>query len=252
MTLNKIALITGATSGIGAAFAKKLASQKYDLILTGRREEKIRSLAYESESTHGIKVEVIIAELTNDQDINLILDKIRLNENIEILVNNAGFDVRKNFFEGDIDIYEKILKLHTIVPLKLTHAALQHMLPKDKGTIINVSSVGAFYVFPKSATYGATKAFINSFTETLKLELKDTKIKIQTLCPGLTNTDFFISRGEDATSLAKARGWPWSVMTPEEVVERSLKGVEKNQTICIPGALNKLLVAIKTLDRYFR
>jgi len=248
---NKIALITGATSGIGAAFAQKFASQKYDLILTGRREDKIKMLSKKIEHEYGIKIEVVIAELTDDNDLELLINKIKLSKNIEILVNNAGFGNRKNFFDGELDIYEKMLKLHTLVPIKLTYAALQNMLLDNKGTIINVSSISAFYILPKTTIYGATKAFLNSFTETLKLELKNTKIKIQTLCPGITDTDFFDRFGENVTTLSKERGWPWRVMTPEEVVEKSLKDLAKNKTICIPGILNKLLVAAKVFNRYF-
>lgn len=165
--MSNIALITGATSGIGAAFARKLANQNYDLILTGRREEKINSLAEELRNQYKVKVEVIIAELSDDATVNALVTKIKNLDNLEILINNAGFGVGGKFFQEDITPYEKMISVHVTATMKLTHAALPKMLAQKKGVIINVSSIVGFFPWMRSIVYAATKAFINLFTEAL-------------------------------------------------------------------------------------
>lgn len=252
---NKIALITGATSGIGAAFAKKFASQGYDLIITGRRKKQIQTLANELKETHRVKIEVIIAELANDNDLEILAKKIESNENLEMLVNNAGFGMREYFWEENFTTWEEMLKVHTLATMKLSYAALQKMIANKRGTIINVSSItayGPYTLFPKNTMYSSTKSFMNMFTEYLRLELRYKGIKgirLQTLCPGWTVTDFFVKLGFDPKQHYRRKGL-WTPMQPEEVVERSLKCLEKNKAICIPGFSNKLLVIFNSLKKF--
>lgn len=248
---NKIAVITGATSGIGAEFAKRFASQNYDLIITGRREAKIKALAEELKKQYKINVEVIIAELANENDLKLLEQKIQNSNNLEILVNNAGFGDRKPFAEGNIDLYQSMVTAHITATMKLTKAALNNMLTNKAGTIINVASIGAFIRFPGSNIYCATKAFITLFSETLSLELNNSGIKIQSLCPGLTITDFFTPLNEDVKELEKSRSWLYKTMTAKEVVDISFNYLAKNKSLCIPGFRNRLLVYYRTLQRFF-
>lgn len=248
---NKIALITGATSGIGAEFAKQFASQNYDLIITGRREKIINAFADELKQKYKINVEVVIAELANENDLNLLEQKIKNINNLEILVNNAGFGDRKPFAEGNIELYQSMVTAHITATMKLTRAALNNMIINKAGTIINVASMGAFIRFPGSNIYCATKAFITLFSETLSLELKNTGIKVQSLCPGLTVTDFFVPLNEDIKELEKSRNWLYKTMSAKEVVAISLKYLANNKFLCIPGWRNKLLVYYRTLQRFF-
>lgn len=248
---NKIVLITGATSGIGAEFAKRFAAKNYDLIITGRRESKIKALAEELTTKYKINVEVIISELTNDKDLIFLEQKILTTKNIEILINNAGFTQRGLFVQGDLAFFEDYIKVHAIATMRLTKAALVNMLPNKNGIIINVSSMGSFIPFPNNCVYVSSKAFVSLFSETLSLELKVSGIKIQSLCPGMTATDIFEKMGEDPIAIANSRSWFYKVMTSEEVVNASLKCLEKNKTVCIPGFRNKLLTYYKTFKRFF-
>jgi short-subunit dehydrogenase len=149
--LSKTALITGATSGIGAAYAKRLASQGYDLILTGRRQEIIKKLGDDLAKQFNIKVEIIIAELSDDSDIQKVVDAIKIAENLEILINNAGYGFTPMMFdENDLGKQEKMTKVLLTVPMRLIYAALPEMTKKRRGTIINVSSQGAY--LPRSVS----------------------------------------------------------------------------------------------------
>ena len=194
-TKRKTACITGATSGIGAAFAKRFAEQGYDLIITGRRKEKIESLSNALSTENEIDVEVVILELSDDIEIALFAKKIGEMRNIEILVNNAGF-AKENLFHKEIfSTYEAMLKVHNLATIQLCHAVLPNMVSNKKGIIINVSSLGAFLPLPINAVYAASKSFVKIFTESIYLELQGTGVKVQALCPGMTRTDFHEKMG---------------------------------------------------------
>lgn len=253
--VNKIALITGATSGIGAAFAKKLASHNYDLILTGRREEKIKQLAAELMAQYEINVEILLIELAKKDDLELLLQKVGVIKNLDILINNAGFNVRKKFMDLDVQVHTDMLAVHDYASMRLMYAALKNMLANNSGTIINVSSIAAFFTGSNNSTYFPTKAYLNSLTECVAQEIKDSQVRIQVLCPGMTRSDLWERMGENVDAVvAKRGGWPFVVMTAEEVVEISLHALDKNdknknKVICVPGFGNKVLVWIATLKR---
>ncbi len=250
---NKIAFITGATSGIGATFAKVLASQKYDLVITGRREEKIQAFAAELRSKNNIKVEVIIAELANVKDIDMLVEKITNIKNLEILINNAGFAKKgSRFYEENITVYEDMLKVHALATIKLTQAALPTMVTNNIGSIINVSSIMSFFPCARQSIYVATKAFISLFTESIALELKGTGVRVQALCPGLTFSDLHERIGVDVEKLAKKRVWLWqSPMHSKVVVDKSFKYLAKGKIICVPGFFNKVIITLHYLRRLF-
>ncbi|MFZ2036487.1 MAG: SDR family oxidoreductase [Dehalococcoidales bacterium] len=244
--MSKTALITGATSGIGAAYAKRLASQGYDLILTGRRQEIIKKLGDDLAKQFNIKVEIIIAELSDDSDIQKVVDAIKIAENLEILINNAGYGFTPMMFdENDLGKQEKMTKVLLTVPMRLIYAALPEMTKKRRGTIINVSSQGAYLPSRKMAVYAASKAFLKSFTESLYMEIKDKGIKVQVVCPGIIKTDFY----RYFTTEAKASWFKaFKVVTPPElVVDCSLKDLEKHRVVCIPGAYTKRMMTLVSI-----
>jgi hypothetical protein len=218
---NKTACITGATSGIGAAFARRFAKQGYDLIITGRRKEEIEFLSNTLSKDNGINVKVIIAELSDAEQLDLLVEKIGEITHLEVLVNNAGFAIESAFHEENFLTYEVMLKVHNLALIKLCHIVLPNMVSNGKGTIINVSSLGAFAPLPLNAVYSPSKAFIISFTESIYLELHGTGVKVQALCPGMTITHFHERMGYDKDRFYENKGL-MKAMTPGDVVEVSL------------------------------
>jgi len=239
--MGKLALITGATSGIGSAFAMKYAQMGYDLLITGRRKEKIKNNAKNIRKKFNVQVEVYIIELSNTKEVDNFIDYIS-DKKISVLINNAGFGLFKNYHEEEISKWENMLDVHVRVPMKLAHTVIPKMIEKNEGVIINVSSLNAFLVFPKISIYSSTKAFIKNFSEVLNMELKEKGIKVQTLCPGFTKSNFHEKMGID---ISKRKGLLW--MTSEKVVEKSIKCLEKSKVICIPGVGNKLMTFLLRL-----
>lgn len=248
--MKKTALITGASSGIGAEFARRFAGRGYDLVITGRRKELLEAVASEVREKSGVRVETVIVELTDENAVKSLEEKIRGMEDLEILVNNAGFGSREpTFADTPIETVVAMLRVHDEVPVRLMHAALPAMLKRNSGVIINVCSIAGFVVGPGSAMYNSTKAMLASATESLALELRGTGIKIQALCPGFTFSDFH-----------KKKGWPPDApmyrkfVTAEHVVKCSLKHIDSGgkNIVVIPGIKNKFLCwAARAVPRWF-
>lgn len=238
----KTALITGATSGIGAEYARRLSSDGYDLIITGRRSEKIHALADELSQLNGNHVEVHIVELSDPVQVNGFIEKIN-DRNIHLLINNAGFGTTKFFHQEPFEIQEKMVSAHILAHMKIIYAILPEMLKKRSGVIINMSSSGAFLPSPKTATYNGTKAFLIAFTESLHMELEGTGVQVQVVCPGLTRTDIHLQAGipEEATA-----DWgPFQWISPQEVVECSLHCLKRKKVVCLPGGMNRMQVFMR-------
>lgn len=227
-----LALITGASSGIGAAFAAALADRGYDLVLVARRTERLEELARRLESARGIRAEVLTADLAEEPGLAAVEQRVACSADLELLVNNAGFGTKGKFFQIDVGSQDQMHRLHILATLRLTHAALQGMVARAKGGVINVSSVAAFWEAPGSISYCATKRWMNSFTEGLALELEvsGSPVKMQALCPGYTRSGFHDAAGVDAQLIAKSL---W--MSAEEVVAASLAGLERGKLIVVPG-----------------
>lgn len=227
------ALITGASSGIGAAFARRLAAEGYSLILVARRRDRLEALAAELDGA-----QILAADLSEESGLKATEDRILALPALELLVNNAGFGSMGRFFEIPVDSQDRMHRLHVIATMRLTHAALRGMAPRGKGAVINVSSVAGFGQNPGSVSYCATKAWMNSFTEGLDMELKTagSRVKVQALCPGFTRTEFQDVIGMERRHIP-ARMW----MTAEDVVDASLKGLARDQLIVVPGRIYKLL-----------
>jgi short-subunit dehydrogenase len=230
------ALVTGATSGIGAAFANRLAQKGFDLILHGRRQKKLMERAKNLERTHNISVEIIIAELSRAEEMKKVEERIQSLDRLDMLINNAGYWTPGAFWEHSPDSLEAMIMVHVIAPVRFIRAALPRMLERHKGDIINVSSMGAYFNMVTVENYGATKAYVVSFTESLHVALMGTGIRVQALAPGFTVTEFHSRLGADFTK--DQRRWMW----PEEVVDISLRALEKGRVVCIPGVKRQLIV----------
>ncbi|HEX3730147.1 MAG TPA: SDR family NAD(P)-dependent oxidoreductase, partial [Opitutaceae bacterium] len=196
--MRPLALITGASAGIGAVFARRLAERGHDLILVARREDKLREVARELEAAHGIRCEVLAADLVSDEGQAGVAERIAAVP-LDLLINNAGFGSRGFFHLADLAVQERMHRLHVLATMRLTHAALQGMVARGRGAIVNVSSVAGFFATPGGASYSATKAWMNCFTEGIALELRllRSPVKVQALCPGFTYSEFHDRLGVD-------------------------------------------------------
>ncbi len=238
------ALVTGASSGIGAAFAERLARDQYDLIVVARRRERLEALAQRLHEHHHVTAEVLVADLTQPDQLHTVESRIAEDTALELLVNNAGFGGYMPFIALDPDRAEELIRLQVVAVTRLTRAALPGMVARGHGAIINVSSRLAFSAalssptMPKRATYAATKAYINTFTQILHDELAGTGVRVQALCPGVVRTEFHERMGQDPSRIPAA-----IVMSPEDIVEASLAGLRLGEVICVPALDDPSLVA---------
>ncbi|MBP1686174.1 MAG: short-chain dehydrogenase [Deltaproteobacteria bacterium] len=239
------ALVTGASSGIGMAFAERLARDAYEVVIVARRRDRLNALARRLRRAHGAVVEPLVVDLGDPAELRVVEKAVAQDDALELLVNNAAFGTSGPFAELDIDREEAEIRVNVLAPVRLTRAALPGMIGRGKGGIINVSSLGAFQPMPFTATYGATKAYLNSFTEALYEELRDTGVRVQALSPGFTRTDFQKHAGMDTSPLPD-----FTLMTPEAVVEESLTALESGTLVCVPGLYYRsLLAATSVLPR---
>jgi short-subunit dehydrogenase len=234
-----LALITGASSGIGATFARKLATRGYDLVLVARRKDRLEQEALSIQASHPVHAEILAADLTCDADLKAVEDRIAAAPNLEFLVNNAGFGIAGRFFSAPLDAQDQMHRLHVLAPMRLMHAALQGMVARGRGNIVNVSSVSGFGQNPGSVSYSATKTWMSSFTEGLYMEMKSigSPVRVQALCPGFTYSEFHDTMHFDRKAIP---AWMW--MSADEVVDTSLRALDRDRLFVIPGWRYRLLV----------
>lgn len=233
-------LITGASSGIGASYAKQLAEKGFDLILLARRKERLQSLADKLQTDYSIRCEIIPADLSSSEEINKVVNYIHQADNLDILINNAGFATVGCFADTPLEKSMRMFHLHMTASMQLSHAALQVMLKRKRGAIINVSSMGAFMLTPGNVLYDATKSFLVTFSENLALETSDKGIKIQALCPGFTRTEFHEVGDFKNFDRSVIPNSLW--MMPDAVVSLSLEALEKDKDVVfIPGWKKRLI-----------
>jgi short-subunit dehydrogenase len=242
-TTRPLAAITGASSGIGAEFARQLAAKHFDLLLIARRKDRLEQLAAELHQSFGIDGQVIEADLTDDRRCHSVADQLAGLENLELLVNNAGFLTSGDFYTLDVESHDRMHRLHVLAPMRLSHAALSGMVRRNRGGLINVSSLAGFWQGPGMAGYCATKCWMNSFTEGLYLDLhhSGSAVKVQALCPGLTRSEIFEAM-DHAPESFKSSLW----MTAQAVVADSLQGLERGTLFVVPGWRYKLAAALAT------
>jgi short-subunit dehydrogenase len=239
----RLAAITGASAGLGAVFARKLAAQGYDLLLIARRHGRLEQLARELARAHGVAADVCAADLATDEGIDAVAARLAAEARLYLLINNAGFGTKGRFHEIDVEGQTAMHRVHMDATMRLSHAALRGMVARDAGAIINVASVAAFARSPANISYCATKAWINAFTEGLYLELTGlgSKVTVQALCPGFTYTEFHDVLGIDRAQIPK---WLW--MPADFVVDTSLAALPRRKLFVIPGFKYKLIVALMT------
>ncbi len=235
------AVVTGATSGIGAAFAERLAQKGLDLVLQGRRQKELTERARNLERKYRTSVEIVVAELSRSEGIQEVEQRIKHLERIDMLINNAGYWEPGLFWEHSPDCLEAMIMVHNVAPVRFICAALPGMLKRDKGDIINVSSTGAYLNMVTTENYGATKVYLISLTESLHVALMGTGVRVQALIPGPTVTEFHSRLGADLTKDQKT----W--LRPEGVADKSLRALEKHQVLCIPSLRSRLIVRLACL-----
>jgi len=234
----RTALVTGASSGIGLAFAQRLAKDGYRLILVARRADRLEALAKEFGEKFGAGFEVFPADLIRPEELLAVEERIAGEPALELVVNNAGFGTAGAFADLDPDAEESEIRLNVLAVVRLARAALPGMIERGRGAIINVSSMAGFNASPYMATYAATKAFVNSFTEGLHEELAGTGVKVQALCPGFTRTEFQdVARVEPDLP-----GFAWQ--EPDAVVDASLAALERGTLVVVPGLGNQAMAAV--------
>jgi short-subunit dehydrogenase len=237
----KFTLITGASGGIGEAFARRLAGEKHNLVLVARSEEKLHQICDELMLQHRITAHYIALDLTEfESDKKLFEETERHGFEIEWLINNAGFGSMGDFAELELERELEMVSLNIMALVALAHRYLQKMRQRKSGAIINVSSTASFQAIPYMATYAATKAFVTSFSQALAEENRPHNITVTAVCPGPTETNFF----------AEANAVPFSakgMQTPEEVVDKALKAVRSGKPLIVSGWSNYIGSVLGTI-----
>ena len=223
------ALITGASTGIGAVYADRLAKRGYDLILVARNGERLRKLAGGLSAATGRKVTPVVADLTDKASLAPIENLLRSDESITVLVNNAGIGSVASILQGDVDAMERMIELNVTALTRLTYAVASAFVARKGGTIINIASVVGIAVESLNGVYGASKSYVLSFGHALQRDLADKGVRIQTVMPGATATEFWDVAGY-APQKAEA-----STMSAENLVDAALAGLDAGELVTIPG-----------------
>ncbi|MFP4298238.1 MAG: SDR family NAD(P)-dependent oxidoreductase [Spirulinaceae cyanobacterium] len=236
------ALITGASSGIGEAFAQQLAAEKQDLVLVARSQGKLEQLAQDLQSRHEVQVTVISQDLTQSDGPTRIWEKIQeQGKTIDFLINNAGFGDYGRFVDNSRENQLNMIQVNILALVDLTTLFLPPMLERGKGQIINVSSIAAFQPLPYLAVYSATKAFVLHFSEALWGEYRDRGIEVLAVCPGPTKTNFFEIAGFNPFKNAEEAGK--DAVSPEYVVREALSALKRGEITIVPGGVSNQVVA---------
>ena len=229
------ALVTGATSGIGESFTRLLAANNYNIILVARDLERMAERAQALQSKFGVKTQILQADLATEMGCQLVEDFLSRNE-IDVLINNAGFGINKSFTVSNLDIEQEMLNVLVRTPMRLTHCVLPSMKVRDKGIIINVSSVAGWIA---GGTYSASKSYLTVLSESLNTELAATKIRVSALCPGFTRTEFH-QRGRMSMKGLPAFMW----LDADKLVAKSWSDALAGKAVSVPGWQYRVLTLI--------
>ncbi|NVI89920.1 SDR family oxidoreductase [Actinomadura sp. BRA 177] len=234
------AFITGATAGLGAAFARRLASDGFDLVLLARDAERLERTAAELREKYAVRAEVLPADLSSEE--GLAAAEERVGKDVGLLINNAGFGNRGVFLDVPVSDELTMLKVHCEAVLRLTHAALPGMLERGRGSVVNVSSMAAFAT---RGTYGASKAWVVSFSQGIAADLRQRSrggVRVMVLCPGFVHTEFHERARMD---MSKLPGFMW--LDKDDVVDTALRDLRRGVPVSIPGAQYKALYSAARL-----
>lgn len=228
------AVITGAAGGLGSSFARQLAQRGHHLLLVDRRQEPLERLCEALSAQFQVGAEPYVADLCHRDEVEQLADRLEHMGDVELLVNNAGFGTVDYFFDTDPSYLVGMVDLHVMTPTLLTRALLPGMVERNRGNIINVSSLGAFFHSAGNVQYGSTKNYLAVFSQALQQELVGTNVRVQALCPGFVRTEF---HGAESMKAFKLRASPaerlW--MTPDQVVACSLSNLNSRQVLVVPG-----------------
>ena len=231
----RTALVTGASSGIGAEFARQLASRRSDLVLVARSQSKLEALATELSGRHGVRAEVVTEDLGREGAARRIAGELAARGlHVDILVNNAGFGTHGPFHTLSADREREEITVNVLALVDLAHAFLPGMVERGEGAVINVASTAAFQPDPYMAVYGATKAFVLSFSHALRAETRARGVRVVALCPGQTETAFFDTVGSPHARVGV-------LARPQGVVAAALRAVDRDRAQVIPGLVNNVL-----------
>jgi short-subunit dehydrogenase len=237
---HKLAVVTGASAGLGSEFARQLASKGMDLLITARRVDRLESLATRLHAEYGVRVEVFPADLANPAELRALEDTLGKLERVDLLVNNAGYGLVGNFWELDRDAQTDNIHVHVVASMRLTHAVLPGMVARRSGGVIQVSSVAAFIPGKQSAMYSATKSFLVLFNQSLQGELRGSGVHCQALCPGFTLTEFHDVPSVGEFDRRSIPAWLW--LKSGYVVKTSLREIERGSGVVVPGLGYRLAV----------
>ncbi|HVZ86817.1 MAG TPA: SDR family NAD(P)-dependent oxidoreductase [Polyangia bacterium] len=227
-----LALVTGASAGVGQSFAEQLAEAGHDLIVVARRRERLEALARRLDAAHAAKVEVLVADLTSEAGVAAVADRAAAAP-LALLVNNAGFGGYRRFVELDPAVADGLLSVHVRAVVQVTRAALPGMVQRGQGGVITVGSLLALSgtvteaFFPQRAIYAAAKAFQLTFTQVLASELTGTGVRVQACLPGVIKTEFHEVQGMDMSNVPR--------MSPDDVARAALAGLARGEVVCAPG-----------------
>jgi short-subunit dehydrogenase len=228
------ALITGASSGIGAIYAHRLARRGHDLILVARNQSRLEALAARLRDETGRSVEIVSADLNNDADLHRVETILRTNSTIAMLVNNAGVGGAAPLLASDVDAMDRMIRLNVLALTRLTYAAVPAFVARGGGTIINIASIVAISPETLNGVYGGSKAFVLAFSQSLQHELADKGVRVQAVLPGATATEFWDIAGLPVSNLPAE-----IVMSAQDVVDAALAGLDQSETVTIPSLENK-------------
>ncbi len=225
-----VALVTGASAGIGAVYADRLAKRGHDLILVARDVAKLTAVADHIRATTGRNVELLPADLTAREDVLRVEQRLRSDERITLLVNNAGVGATQKLVDSDVERLDEMIRVNVLALTRLTHAVAPGMVRRGGGAIINIASVVALAPDLLNGTYGGTKAFVLALTQSLHTELSPLGIQVQAVLPGATSTNFWNVSGRPVEHLPSE-----IVMEAEEMVDASLVGFDRKELVTIPS-----------------
>jgi len=240
----KLAVITGASEGLGKEFARQLAAEGYNLLVIARRGHLLDELKSDLEVKYNVQVEPLVCDLSKPDELKQIEERLEREDTLEVLVNNAGFGLGTPSFPNvDPDAEESMIRLHVIALMRFSRAALVPMCKNKKGYVINLSSVAAFLYGLGSAEYAATKAYVLSFSKSLQCDVRRYGVRIQALCPGFTHTGFHATEAMKDFPKDAMPKWLW--LSAEYVVRTSLNSIRRtSRIVCVPSFRYKVILTL--------